>query len=85
MRAIPEKGPFTVTFKRSGIIAKWQPQNGPLLNFAESKGLVVPAHCRAGLYQPCDCALVKGEVFTLSEPSRARKGACAFVRGRPYG
>lgn len=85
MRAIPDKGPFTVTFKRSGIVAQWQPQDGPLLNFAESKGLVVPAHCRAGLCQTCECALVEGEVFSLSEPSRARKGHALLCAAVPTG
>lgn len=85
MRAIPESGPFTVTFKRSGIIAQWQPKDGPLLNFAEAKGLVVPAHCRAGLCQTCECALVEGDVFSLSEPSRARSGHALLCAAVPVG
>lgn len=83
MRAIPEAGPFNVTFKRSGIVAKWHPKDGPLLNFAESKGLVVPAHCRAGLCQTCECALVEGGVFSLTEPSRAKSGHALLCTAVP--
>lgn len=83
MRPIPESGPFTVTFKRSGIVAKWHPQDGPLLNFAESKGLVVPAHCRAGLCQTCECPLVEGEVVSLTEPSKAKNGHALLCTAVP--
>ena len=72
MRPIPDSGPFAVTFKRSGITVQWQPQEGPLLQFAESKGLVMAAHCRAGLCQTCECRLLEGEVLSLSEAGRAR-------------
>jgi ferredoxin-NADP reductase len=85
MRAIPESGPFVVTFKRSGIVAKWQPQDGPLLNFAESKGLVVPAHCRAGLCQTCECAVIEGEVLALTEPSRTKSGHALLCAAVPVG
>ncbi|MFJ4156868.1 MOSC domain-containing protein [Pseudomonas sp. NPDC089752] len=73
MRPIPDSGPFAVTFKRSGITAQWQPQEGPLLQFAEAKGLVMAAHCRAGLCQTCECRVLEGEVLSLSEAGRARR------------
>lgn len=85
MRPIPDSGPFTVTFKRSGIVATWQPKDGPLLHFAESKGLVVPAHCRAGLCQTCECAVVEGGVYSLSEASRTRKGHALLCAAVPVG
>lgn len=82
MRPIPEAGPFTVTFGRSGFSAVWHPADGTLLNFAEAKGLVRPAHCRAGLCQTCACTLLEGEVFTLTGPARGRSRQallCAVV------
>ncbi|GAB7529178.1 hypothetical protein PS3A_15870 [Pseudomonas sp. 3A(2025)] len=85
MRPIPDGGPFTVTFKRSGIVAQWQPQDGPLLNFAESRGLVVPAHCRAGICQTCECALIEGKVFSLTGPSRSRNGHALLCAAVPVG
>lgn len=73
MRPIPESGPFTVTFKRSGITTEWQPHNGPLLEFAEAKGLVLAAHCRAGLCLTCECSLLEGQTLSLLDPVRARE------------
>ncbi|GGJ85171.1 MOSC domain-containing protein [Pseudomonas matsuisoli] len=73
MRPIPDSGPYSVTFQRSGITAQWLPENGPLLDFAEAKGLVLPAHCRAGLCMTCQCALLEGDVLPLIESSRTRE------------
>ncbi|WP_409274022.1 2Fe-2S iron-sulfur cluster-binding protein [Pseudomonas sp. KCJK9111] len=67
MRKIPECGPFTVTFSRTGLSAVWHPSDGFLLSFAEAKGLVLPAHCRAGLCQTCGCAVLEGKIQSLSD------------------
>ena len=74
MRDIPDCGPFKVTFQRSGVSAHWHPKDGTLLSLAETKGLVVPAHCRAGLCLTCECRLVSGEVLPLTEISKAASG-----------
>lgn len=84
MRKIPECGPFTVTFSRSGISATWHPSDGPLLSFAEAKGLVLPAHCRAGLCQTCGCAVLDGEIQALTDFPITKAGyasLCAAVPG----
>ncbi len=84
MRKIPECGPFIVTFSRSGISAAWHPSDGPLLSFAEAKGLVLPAHCRAGLCQTCGCAVLDGEIQTLTDSPITKAGyafLCAAIPG----
>lgn len=84
MRKIPECGPFQVTFSRSGVSATWRPTDGTLLNFAETKGLVLPAHCRAGICQTCECAVLDGKIIPLIESCRAKSGyalMCASVPG----
>ncbi|WP_349976434.1 MOSC domain-containing protein [Pseudomonas sp. WHRI 8519] len=84
MRKIPECGPFQVTFSRSGISATWQPTDGTLLSFAETKGLVLPAHCRAGICQTCECAVLHGKITPLIDSCRAKSGyalMCASVPG----
>lgn len=82
MRGIPESGPFNVTFAKSGMTAAWHPTDGTLLNFAEAKGLVLPAHCRAGLCQTCECAVLEGSIFALTASLTAKPGyalICAAV------
>lgn len=84
MRKIPECGPFQVTFSRSGVSATWRPTDGTLLSFAETKGLVLPAHCRAGICQTCECAVLDGKIIPLIESCRAKPGnalMCASVPG----
>lgn len=85
LKPIPPGGPFSVTFKKSGMTAQWRPENGSLLDFAESKGLVLPAHCRAGLCQTCACEIVEGQVFPLAgqpqEQSRHALLCCAVPSG----
>ncbi|WP_457468501.1 MOSC domain-containing protein [Pseudomonas sp. TE21394] len=82
MRKIPECGPFTVTFSRTGLSATWHPSDGPLLSFAEAKGLVLPAHCRAGLCQTCGCAVLEGKIQNLTDSPVTNDGyayLCAAV------
>lgn len=84
MRKIPECGPFTVTFSRTGLSAVWHPSDGSLLSFAEAKGLVLPAHCRAGLCQTCGCAVLEGKIQSLSDSLLVNDGyayLCAAVPG----
>lgn len=84
MRKIPECGPFQVTFSRSGVTASWQPTDGTLLSFAEAKGMVLPAHCRAGICQTCECAVLDGKIIPLIDAGSAKSGyalMCASVPG----
>ncbi|WP_397427737.1 2Fe-2S iron-sulfur cluster-binding protein [Pseudomonas asiatica] len=84
MRKIPDGDSFKVTFARSGVSVTWQPTDGTLLSFAEAKGLVLPAHCRAGICQTCECAVLDGKIIQLIDSCRAKTGyalMCASVPG----
>lgn len=84
MRKIPDGDSFKVTFARSGVSVTWQPTDGTLLSFAEAKGLVLPAHCRAGICQTCECAVFDGKIIQLIDSCRAKTGyalMCASVPG----
>lgn len=54
--------PVQVHFKRSGVVAHWEPGTASLLDLAETQGLVPDSACRAGICQICTKRLVHGEV-----------------------
>jgi ferredoxin-NADP reductase/predicted pyridoxine 5'-phosphate oxidase superfamily flavin-nucleotide-binding protein len=58
----------TVIFTRSGDAAEWTPERGPLLEFAEGKGLNPPFSCRAGHCGSCATRMTAGAV-TYAEPT----------------
>lgn len=64
----PSPGPFTVRFAISGIEARWTPEDGTLLDLAETAGLRPPAACRAGACGTCRQP-VKGRTAHLLTPA----------------
>jgi ferredoxin-NADP reductase len=58
-----------VYFKRSGVVARWEPGTASLLDLAEAQGLVPDSACRAGFCQICSQRLVQGEVAYAKTPT----------------
>jgi uncharacterized protein len=52
----------SVTFRKSGIFATWDPKAQSLLVFAEEQGLTPEFSCRAGVCGSCKSHLVEGQV-----------------------
>jgi ferredoxin-NADP reductase len=61
--------PVQVHFKRSGVVARWEPGTASLLDLAETQGLVPDSACRAGICQICTQRLVHGEVAYAPTPA----------------
>lgn len=57
-----------VSFARSGKQARWSPQSGSLLAFAESLGVAIDSGCRAGGCGTCQTAIQSGEVAYRQSP-----------------
>jgi ferredoxin-NADP reductase len=58
----------SVTFRKSGISAAWDPKAQSLLVFAEEQGLTPEFSCRAGVCGSCKSHLVEGNVTYFEEP-----------------
>lgn len=66
-RALPAgERTHTVTFRRSGRVAQWQPVSGTLLEFAEKLGIAMPSGCRVGQCESCAVRLIKGDAAHLN-------------------
>ncbi|MDP3030539.1 MAG: 2Fe-2S iron-sulfur cluster-binding protein [Rhodocyclaceae bacterium] len=59
---------ITVSFAKSGKQARWSPQSGSLLEFAESQGIVIDSGCRAGGCGTCQTTIRSGEVSYRQSP-----------------
>lgn len=59
---------ITVTFAKSGKQARWSPQSGSLLEFAESQGIAIDSGCRAGGCGTCQTTIRSGEVAYRQAP-----------------
>jgi ferredoxin-NADP reductase len=59
---------ITVTFAKSGKRARWSPQSGSLLEFAEAEGITIDSGCRAGGCGTCQTTIRSGEVSYRQSP-----------------
>lgn len=64
----PASGEITVTFAKSGKQARWSPQSGSLLEFAEAQGVAIDSGCRAGGCGSCQITIRSGEVAYRQSP-----------------
>jgi ferredoxin len=66
-----------VTFAKSGKQEIWEPGMGSLLDFAETRGIVVSSGCRAGGCGSCQTAIRSGEVaYTQAPDFDPEPGSC---------
>lgn len=63
-----EEENYKITFARSQISARWDPESENLLNFAEEQGVFPDFSCRAGICQTCGHELLEGQVDYNFEP-----------------
>lgn len=61
--------PVRVILTKSGKEARWKPDDGPLLDLVEKRGLSPPFGCRAGHCGDCKTKIAKGAVSYPSNPS----------------
>lgn len=59
---------IVVTFVKSGKEARWSPESGSLLEFAEAQGIAIASGCRAGGCGTCQTAIQSGEVVYQQSP-----------------
>lgn len=62
--------PTPVTFAQSGKTALWRPDDGNLLDFAESQGLTPPFECRSGTCGTCLTRVIEGRAHQYAGPAR---------------
>lgn len=73
-----------VTFAKSGKQARWSPQSGSLLEFAESQGIAIDSGCRAGGCGTCQTTIRSGEVSYRQSPDYdPEPGTCLLCVSTP--
>jgi uncharacterized protein len=71
---VPAASHAVVHFSSSGKTVEWTPEQGTLLELAETQGLSPPFSCRAGHCGSCVTRMRSGKV-TYTEPTAWRPGA----------
>lgn len=64
----PNQQGSEIVFSQSGETFTWHPEDGTILEFAESRGLNPAYSCRQGICLTCMCRLQEGEVEYDSPP-----------------
>ncbi len=81
-----EAGGFEVVFERSKKTLRWLPDQGSLLDLAESNDIVMDFGCRAGSCGTCATAILEGDVKYLGNPDAGPKeGTCLACIAVPAG
>jgi ferredoxin-NADP reductase len=75
-----------VVFDRSSTVCQWRPQDGSLLELAESNDVGIDAGCRAGSCGSCITAVKEGEVhYTIDPSNQPEPGSCLACIALPKG
>jgi MOSC domain-containing protein YiiM/ferredoxin-NADP reductase len=81
----PGTGPL-VSFARSGIAARWRPDDQSLLELAEACDVPVRWSCRAGVCHNCESGLISGSVAYQPDPlDPPAQGNVLICCSRPQG
>ena len=78
-KELPPLHPQSVTFTTSGIEATWTPEQGTLLEFAESLGIKAPFNCRTGMCGMCARKVVLGELMKIRVTSAKTREHCQLM------
>jgi MOSC domain-containing protein YiiM/ferredoxin-NADP reductase len=82
---IPGTGPL-VSFARSGIAARWRPEDQSLLELAEACDVPVRWSCRTGVCHNCESGLISGSVAYQPDPlDPPAQGNVLICCSRPLG
>jgi ferredoxin len=60
--------PCLVTFSKSGLSARWDPNSPNLLEFAEEQGLMPNFSCRSGTCESCKTQVLSGKTEYVVTP-----------------
>jgi anaerobic selenocysteine-containing dehydrogenase/ferredoxin-NADP reductase len=75
--------PCDIVFRQQGTTIRWMPQDGSILEFAESRGLSLPAGCRTGQCESCSLPVVAGEVGHFVEIAEGEPDSCLACQAFP--
>jgi len=84
--ALPETGgdsSHEVRFTRSGVTLRWEGRDGPLLQFAERRGLSIPSGCCVGQCESCAVRVVSGQVRHAIDPLDLEEDHCLTCQAVP--
>lgn len=78
-----ESQAFAVRFSRSDKTARWTPEQGTLLSFAEKLGIAMPSGCRVGQCESCAVHVSQGNVRHLTGDGPDEPGICLACQAVP--
>ncbi|BDB28631.1 molybdopterin-dependent oxidoreductase (plasmid) [Cupriavidus sp. P-10] len=84
--ALPRVEPgqaFLVRFRKSNVSHAWRSELGPLLGFAEARGICLPSGCRVGQCESCAVRIVSGSVHHLHGEAPDDAGVCLACQAVP--
>jgi anaerobic selenocysteine-containing dehydrogenase/ferredoxin-NADP reductase len=77
------KGPFKVTFAKSGKTVVWTQASGSLLDLGEAEGITLNSGCRAGQCESCVQTVVTGDVTYRTDLEFNENDRCLTCQAVP--